>query len=129
MNFWFLNRGTRIPLELRSESRRTFCFVFFNRHRGTEDEESSTILKREEMTAMFVRPSSLLDSGVDVSSPHNTAGNRDRDWEMEKNHSTILAEWNSTHMTSRRSCYYPSADEDDFYALGFRPQDEITTEL
>lgn len=99
-----------------------------SRHRGSEDEDCTTTLKREEMTA-FVRPSSLLDSGVDVSSPHNTAGGN-RDWETEKSHSTILAEWSSAaHMTSRRSCYYPSADEDDFYTLGFRPQDEITTEL
>ncbi len=77
---------------------------------------------------MFVRPSSLLDSGVDVSSPHNTVGNRD--WDTpDKSHSTILAEWNSNHV-SRRNCFYPSVpDEDDFYTLGFRPQDEITTEL
>lgn len=76
---------------------------------------------------MFVRPSSLLDSGVDVSSPHNTVGNRDWD-ATDKSHSTILAEWNSHHIP-RRSCFYPSGEDDDFCTLGFRPQDEITTEL
>lgn len=104
--------------------------MVFCRHCDDED-DSVNILKREEISTLFVRPSSLLDSGVDVSSPHNTVNNRD--WDADKScHATILAEWNSNHVAGgggRRSCVYPSGDEDDFYTLGFRPQDEITTEL
>lgn len=97
------------------------------RNCGSE-EGSVSILKHEDIATLFVRPSSLLDSGVDVSSPQNTVGNRDWSTSDKNQPSTVLVEWNSKHI-SRRSCSHGMTDEDDFYTLGFRPQDEITTEL
>ena len=41
-------------------------------------------------------------------------------WEFNPANYTILAEWSATR---------DYLDEDDFFTLGFRPQDEITTEL
>ena len=41
-------------------------------------------------------------------------------WEFNPANSTVLAEWSA----SREYMF-----EDDFFTLGFRPQDEITTEL
>ncbi|XP_072152345.1 uncharacterized protein T48 isoform X2 [Bemisia tabaci] len=75
-----------------------------------------TYNRRDEVAAMFLRqPPSLLDSGVDVSAAHG--------WESEQNNCTILAEWNANSQD------YTPTEDDDFFQLGFRPQDEITTEL
>lgn len=41
-------------------------------------------------------------------------------WEFNPANYTILAEWSANR---------DYLDEDDFFTLGFRPQDEITTEL
>jgi hypothetical protein len=41
-------------------------------------------------------------------------------WEFSPANYTILAEWSASR---------DYLDEDDFFTLGFRPQDEITTEL
>lgn len=84
--------------------------------RLSNDDDDFAMLRRDEVAAMFLRqPPSLLDSGVDVSAAHG--------WESEQNNCTILAEWNANSQD------YTPTEDDDFFQLGFRPQDEITTEL
>lgn len=41
--------------------------------------------------------------------------------------SMLVAEWNVE--MPPYNCYSTATDDDDFFTLGFRPQDEITTEL
>lgn len=69
---------------------------------------------------MLQQPS-LIDSGVDFSS----------NWEFNPGNYTILAEWSAGTADNSPTDYaeFGTTDEDDFFTLGFRPQDEITTEL
>lgn len=57
---------------------------------------------------------SLIDSGVDFNPS----------WEFGPSNYTILAEWTASEADPNGYSEF-----DDFFQLGFRPQDEITTEL
>uniref|UniRef100_A0A1B6DT35 TNFR-Cys domain-containing protein n=1 Tax=Clastoptera arizonana TaxID=38151 RepID=A0A1B6DT35_9HEMI len=72
---------------------------------------------RRSNAAMF-QQSSLIDSGVDFSS----------NWDFNPQNYTILAEWTATENEPTDYGEFMT-EEDDFFQLGFRPQDEITTEL
>ncbi|XP_046660835.1 uncharacterized protein LOC124354433 isoform X2 [Homalodisca vitripennis] len=71
--------------------------------------------KREDRSpAVALNQNSLLDSGVDFNPS----------WEFNPTNYTILAEWTASEPEPSYSEF-----DDDFFQLGFRPQDEITTEL
>ncbi|RZF45478.1 hypothetical protein LSTR_LSTR009349 [Laodelphax striatellus] len=75
---------------------------------------------RPNTAASLLQQPSLIDSGVDFSS----------NWEFNPNNYTILAEWSATTDNSPTDySEFATTDDDDFFTLGFRPQDEITTEL
>lgn len=67
----------------------------------------------ERSPAAAFHHSSLIDSGVDFNPL----------WEFNPTNYTILAEWSASEPDPAYSEF------DDFLQLGFRPQDEITTEL
>ncbi|XP_039289881.1 uncharacterized protein LOC111043807 isoform X2 [Nilaparvata lugens] len=86
-----------------------------NSNRKSEDD------MRPNTAASLLQQPSLIDSGVDFSS----------NWEFNPNNYTILAEWSATTDDNSPTDYseFATTDDDDFFTLGFRPQDEITTEL
>jgi len=78
--------------------------AFQNNYHNAHLTCSDTVLRRD---ATLLQPS-LIDGDFTPS------------WEFNPANYTILAEWSAAR---------DYLDEDDFFTLGFRPQDEITTEL
>jgi len=78
--------------------------AFHNNYHNAHLTCSDGVLRRD---ATLLQPS-LIDGDFTPS------------WEFNPANYTILAEWSATR---------DYLDEDDFFTLGFRPQDEITTEL
>lgn len=78
--------------------------AFHNNYHNAHLTCSDAVLRRDET---LLQPS-LIDGDFTPS------------WEFNPANYTILAEWSATR---------DYLDEDDFFTLGFRPQDEITTEL
>lgn len=62
----------------------------------------------------------LLRRDTTMLQPSLINGDFNPCWEFNPANYTILAEWSASR---------DYLDEDDFFTLGFRPQDEITTEL
>jgi hypothetical protein len=62
----------------------------------------------------------VLGRDATMLQPSLTNGDFNPCWEFNPANYTILAEWSASR---------DYLDEDDFFTLGFRPQDEITTEL
>ncbi|XP_021914670.1 uncharacterized protein LOC110827368 isoform X2 [Zootermopsis nevadensis] len=62
----------------------------------------------------------VLRRDATVLQPSFISGDFNPCWEFSPSNYTILAEWSASR---------DYLDEDDFFTLGFRPQDEITTEL
>lgn len=87
--------------------------TFDSNYSGKHDED----LRRHNAGSVF-HQNSLIDSGVDFSS----------NWEFNPANYTILAEWSAAENEPNDYGEFVN-DEDDFFQLGFRPQDEITTEL
>ncbi|XP_075231041.1 FU domain-containing protein T48 [Lycorma delicatula] len=108
---------TRIAPDFQQLAISAFDDNYNNRssNRKSEDE-----LRRNTAASMLQQPS-LIDSGVDFSS----------NWEFNPSNYTILAEWSAAAADNSPTEYaeFGNNDEDDFFTLGFRPQDEITTEL
>lgn len=86
--------------------------AFDNNYSGKRDDDL-----RRSNAAMF-QQNSLIDSGVDFSS----------NWDFNPQNYTILAEWTAAENEPSDYAEFMT-EEDDFFQLGFRPQDEITTEL
>lgn len=78
--------------------------AFDNNYNNTHLACSDAVLRRD---ATLLQPS-LIN------------GDFSQSWEFSPANYTILAEWSENR---------DYLDEDDFFTLGFRPQDEITTEL
>lgn len=87
--------------------------TFDSNYSGKHDED----LRRHNAGSVF-HQNSLIDSGVDFSS----------NWEFNPANYTILAEWSAAENEPNDYGEFVN-EEDDFFQLGFRPQDEITTEL
>ncbi|XP_054284059.1 uncharacterized protein LOC129001659 [Macrosteles quadrilineatus] len=77
-----------------------------------DDKYSDT--REDRSPAAAFHHNSLIDSGVDFNPS----------WEFPPSNYTILAEWTASEEPTSITSY-----DDDFFQLGFRPQDEITTEL
>ncbi|XP_050542961.1 uncharacterized protein LOC126906401 [Daktulosphaira vitifoliae] len=84
----------------------------YSDHNRHHDENDEVIMLKEKSVPSFGRSTSpasfsLLDANASKS--------------------MLVAEWNAE--IPPYNCYSTTTDEDDFFTLGFRPQDEITTEL
>lgn len=79
------------------------------------DSKYSDTRTEDRSPAAAFHHNSLLDSGVDFNPS----------WEFNPTNYTILAEWTAAEQDPANYSEF----EDDFFQLGFRPQDEITTEL
>lgn len=82
---------------------------FFLRH---PDENDEVIMLREKTVSSFGRSTSPASLSL---------------LKANASKSMLVAEWNAE--TPPYNCYSTTTDDDDFFTLGFRPQDEITTEL
>lgn len=76
------------------------------------DENDEVIMLRDKTVSSFGRSTSPASLSL---------------LEANASKSMLVAEWNAE--MPPYNCYSTTTDEDDFFTLGFRPQDEITTEL
>ncbi|XP_025202862.1 uncharacterized protein LOC112599946 [Melanaphis sacchari] len=84
----------------------------YNDHNRHPDENDEVIMLREKTVSTFGRSTSPASLSL---------------LEANASKSMLVAEWNAE--MPPYNCYSTATDEDDFFTLGFRPQDEITTEL
>ncbi|VVC35666.1 Hypothetical protein CINCED_3A018599 [Cinara cedri] len=84
----------------------------YNDHNRHPDENDEVIMLREKTVSSFGRSTSPASLSL---------------LEANASKSLLVAEWNAE--MPPYNCYSTTTDDDDFFTLGFRPQDEITTEL
>lgn len=84
----------------------------YNDHNRHPDENDEVIMLREKTISSFGR--SISPASLSLL-------------EANSSKSMLVAKWNAE--TPPYNCYSTATDDDDFFTLGFRPQDEITTEL
>ncbi|XP_050422192.1 uncharacterized protein LOC126834367 isoform X2 [Adelges cooleyi] len=84
----------------------------YSDHNRHQDENDEVIMLKEKTMSSFGRSTSPASFSL-----LNTNASK----------SMLVAEWNAE--VPPYNCYSTTTDDDDFFTLGFRPQDEITTEL
>lgn len=115
----FANNKKHRPLSASSSSpsriKQLAISVFddnYNDHNRHPDENDEVIMLRDKTVSSFDRSTSPASLSL---------------LEANASKSMLVAEWNAE--MPPYNYYSTTTDEDDFFTLGFRPQDEITTEL